>query len=74
MINVPTTPHLTCAGGEEIAPYQHPHHHPLGGVGVWRGYEKFEIAGGERPGSSRRKNESGMTATVWRIAPNSGKR
>lgn len=32
-------------------PKPHPHHHLLGGVGVWWGWEKFEIAGGENQGA-----------------------
>jgi hypothetical protein len=37
MISFPTTPLGEVWSGEETDRQQHPHHHPLGGVGVWWG-------------------------------------
>jgi hypothetical protein len=53
MIKLPTTTPGEVWSGEETSHQQHPHHHLLRGVGVWWGYGKLDLAGGERSGGVR---------------------
>jgi hypothetical protein len=51
MIKLPTTTPGEVLSGEETGHQQHPHHHLLRGVGVWWGYGKLDLAGGEKSGA-----------------------
>ena len=53
MIKLPTTTPGEVWSGEETSHQQYPHHHLLRGVGVWWGYGKLDLAGGERSGGVR---------------------
>lgn len=53
MTKLPTTTPSEVRSGAETSHQQHPHHHLLRGVGVWCGYGRFDIAGGERSGGGR---------------------
>ena len=53
MIKLPTTTPGEVWSGEETGHQQHPHHHLLRGVGVWWGYGKLDLAGGEKSGGVR---------------------
>lgn len=52
MIKLPTTAPGEVWSGEETG-HQHHHHHLLRGVGVWWGYKKLDLAGGERSSGVR---------------------